>query len=63
MSSAGAVPVLVMTTGTDVSLPADARVDTRPSRPLTSSLGWPVMSRPRSVVAEASSAPTRAVTL
>ena len=42
-SSAGAVPVLVMTTGTEVCCPADARVDTRPSRPLTSSLGWPVI--------------------
>ena len=38
-------------------------VETRPSRPLMSSFGWPVMSRPRSVVAEASSAATRAVTL
>ena len=63
MSSAGAVPVLVMTTGTVVSLPAEARVETRPSRPLMSIRGWPVMLRPRSAVAEASSAATRAVTL
>ena len=61
--SAGAVPVLVMMIGTLVSLPAVARVDSKPSRPLMSSLGWPVMSMVSSVVATASSAPTRATTL
>ena len=62
-SSAGAVPVLVITTGTELSLPAEARIDTRPSRPLMSSFGCPVMSMMSSAVAVASSAPTRAMTL
>src|SRR5581483_10719397 len=63
MSSAGAVPVLVMTIGTEVYLPADERDENRHSRPLISSLVWPVMVRPRSAVTDASSALTRAVTL
>src|ERR1051326_6749633 len=63
MSSAEAVPTLVTTIGTVVSLPADARVEISPSRPLSNSFGWPVMSRPSSAVAEVSSAATRATTL
>src|SRR5689334_24769294 len=63
MYSAGAVPVLVMMTGTVVSLPAEARVDTRPSLPLISSFGWPVMVMSIAADAAASSAVTRAMTL
>ncbi len=38
-SSAGAVPVLVIRIGIEVSLPASARLDTRPSRPASESRG------------------------
>ncbi len=61
--SAGAVPVLVRMTGIEVSTPADARALSRPSRPLMSILGWPVMSSARSLVAVASSAETLATML
>src|SRR5436190_19830129 len=61
--SAAAVPAFVGTTGTELSTPADALALTRPSRPVMSILGWPVMSMVRSVLAEASSAETLASTL
>ena len=41
----------------------DARAESTPSRPERSNFGWPLTSRPRSVVTLASSATTRAVTL
>ena len=61
-SSAGAVPVLVTTTGIEVSLPAVASALIRPSRPESESRGWPVMSSSTWVCAVASSAETRIVT-
>ena len=62
-ASAGAVPVLVTMTGIVVSWPAVALALSRPSRPASSIFGVPVMSRPSSAVAVASSAVARAVTL
>src|SRR5262249_43803212 len=60
--SAGAVPELVIRIGIVVSTPAVARADTRPSRPVMSSFGWPVISSTTSVFAVTSSAAARMVT-
>ncbi len=56
MFSAGAVPVLLTVTGTVLSLPAVARALSRPSRPASDSLGWPVMSSATLALALAPSA-------
>src|SRR3984957_21107055 len=63
MSSATASPELVSTIAMADSTPAVALAESTPSRPDRSILGWPLTSRPRSVVTLASSATTRAVTL